>query len=454
MKTAPVLRSLFLLVSACLLMAVVAPPGVALADKAQAGAAAGRTIDILYLTDGRQITGNIISENDDEVVIEIVIANIPPVERTFPRSRIVHIEYDQPRDGGVDEDLIIEDDSIDPDAVPVVLLNLEGRFGFDISHTPVREALEAAERTDAEYVIVKLNCREGNSFSLQAVFDVFADYIHDEWQDSGPDVVFWVQTALEGAGLLPFVDEDIYFTRDGVMGGITNFDDSIRGAPATEMIIEKWVSATMGHVEGIAIKGGYDTRLVKAMILEEYVLSVDLEGGQPIYHEDMSGEFLLTDSGEGDQEDSISEGGTTAGSIVRNDVLNLDDEMAYRLRVSDGTADSVEQLMDLLGVRKYRLIEGKPQKELARWSEGIDRDVPRIQDRMRDIERRMGQVNGDYRERTRQRGAILREIEEVMALVRRYEEVLDPNQGFLTQLQLLHDQIKRQQKQDRENQRP
>ncbi len=453
MNRSPLIRSLVLLLVGGLCAVAAAPPAAVADDEAQAKATA-KTIDILYLRGNSKITGNIISETDTEVVIEVIIGNIKPQEMTFPKSQIIYIEYDQPLDDAREDETIITDDSIDPDAVPVVLLNLDGRFGINISKTPVREALEAVERTEAEYVIVKLDCREGNVWSLQDVFDVFREYIHDKWEDSGPDVVFWVETALEGAGLLPFVDEDIYFTRDGIMGGITNFDDEIKKVNATDMIKAKWISATMGHVEGIAIRGGYDTRLVKAMVIEEYVLSVDLVGGQPVYHEDTSGEFLLTDSGQGEFEDGISSGGTLAGSMIRNDVLNLDDEMAYRLRVSDGTADTVEQLMDLLGVRKFRLIDGLPQKKIARWSEGIERDVPRIRDRLEEIQRRRGQVRGDYPERTRLRGSILREIEQVMALVRRYEEVLDPGQGFMMRLQLLHDEIKREQKIDNESQRP
>ncbi len=449
------IRSILVLLAAGLLFFAAAPPGAVADDRAEADTkATQKTIDIIYMRDNSIITGNIISETEKEVVIQVIIGNIKPQEFTYAREQILLIEYDQPIDGGVEEEAGRDDDEDDPDGVPVVLLNLDGRFGFHISPTPLREAMEAVDRSDAEYVIVKLDCQEGNVWSLQAVVDVFDEFVNKRWEDEGPDLVFWVKRAVEGAGLLPFVDEDIYFTRDGIMGGITNFDDSIRGAPATQMIIEKWISATMGHVEGIAINGGYDTRLVRAMIFEEYELSVDLVGGQPVYHEDLTGEIPLTDSGQGEYADAISTGGTTAGSMIRNDVLNLDDEMAYRLRLSDGTADTLEQLMDLLGVRKYRLIEGSPQKKLAKWSDGIDRDVPRIADRMAEIQRRRGQVTGDYKERTRIRGSIIREIKKVLALVTRYEEVLDPNQGFKTNLELLLDQIKREQQIDNESQRP
>jgi hypothetical protein len=447
------IRSILVLLAAGLLFFAAAPPGAVADDRAEVDTKAKqKTIDIIYMRNNSIITGHIISETETEVVIQVVIGNIKPQEFTYAREQILLIEYDQPIDGGVEEEAGRDDDEEDPDGVPVVLLNLDGRFGFHISPTPLREAMEAVDRSDAEYLIVKLDCQEGTVWSLQAIFDVFDDFINDKWEDEGPDVVFWVKLAAEGAGLLPFVDEDIYFTGDGILGGITNFDDSIKGAPATDMIKAKWISATMGHVEGIAIQGGYDTRLVKAMIVEEYELSVDLVGGQPIYHEDLTGEIPLTDSGQGEYEDVISTGGTTAGSMVRNDVLNIDAEMAYRLRLSDGTANTLEELMDLLGERKFRLIEGTPQKRLAKWSEGIDRDVPRIRDRMAEIERRRGQVRGDFKERTRMRGSILREIEKVLSLVKTYEEVLDPNQGFKTNLILLRDEIKREQITDKENQ--
>ena len=451
MKQARIVCQMLLLMLAAVLLSYSAP-GIAHAEEQDT---VTRTIDRLYLTDGSIIEGNIVSENDDAVVVEVIVGNIKPQQVTYPRSRIIYIEYDQPVKGKDADSKAKKDKNEDPDAVPVCILELKGRFGFNISKTPLREAFEAIDKTDTKIVVLKLDCREGNVFSLQDVFDVIDEYVNDKWRDDGPKVVFWVKTALEGAGFLPFVSKYIYFTHDGVMGGVTNFDDQIRKAPAEGMIIDKWIAATMGHVEGIAIQGGYDPRIVRAMVIEKYVLSVDFVGGEPVYHEDLSGQYILTDSGEGEYADKkATEGGEQVARLVNNDVLNLDDEMAYRLRISDGTADTIDELMSLLGVRKWRLVEGKPQRAIEKWSEGIDREVPRLQEMIAEIRQRMGQVNGDYNQRRRMRGSIMNQIKKVMVLVDRYEEVLDPNQNFRMTLESWLDDLKAAQQQDYENKGP
>ncbi|MCK4873305.1 MAG: hypothetical protein KAS72_11315 [Phycisphaerales bacterium] len=437
---------------AVVLVTLMGPQHVTAIDDEVSDEAVAMTVDKLYYRDGTVIVGQIISETDTEIVIEVIVGDIPPQERTFSREGLIYIEYDVPYEG--DKDPTEEErrrDEVDPDSVGVTVISLKGKFGFHISQTPLREAMEAVEKTDAQYVILKLNCFEGNVFSLGDIFKVLQEYIYDEWKDDGPDVVIWVEFAFQGAGLLPFVDEDVYFKSDGIMGGVTRFDDDIREAPADDMIKEKWISATMGQVEGVCIQGGYDTRLVKAMIKESFELSVDFVGGQPIYHEDLTGKYVLTDNGEGEYEDTISEGGQTVRFQNQNDVLNLNAEMAYRLRVSDGTADTLDELMSLLHVRKWHEIDGKPQRIILKWSDGIERARAQIRSGWEQIQRMRGSVNGDYRERTRKRGAILNELKKVERLVRRYQEVLDPGGRFLINIELTRHEIKEQQKRDNEN---
>lgn len=441
-----IVSRLTLCFAAAAMLLVAAVPQVAVGDEAS------NTVDKLWFKDGRVIEGQILEETEDQITMMVSVGSIRQ-KFTFDRGTIQVIEYDQPVEG-VEEDDNKATPGVDADSVGICVVPLQGDFGFHVSKTPLRESLEAAERTDAKYVVLKLNCQKGSVWSLEDMFQV-VDSFQQRWSgDDDPNLIIWVQYAVEGAGLMPFTDRDVYFTRDGWMGGVTSFDDNIRGHSADEMVKDKWVSATMGHIEGVAIDEGYDVRLVRAMVIEKNELSVDFVGGQPVYHDDLSGQLILTDSGEGDFADEETSEGKPTLIKNRNDVLNIDAEMAYRLRISQGMADTVDELADHLRLRKWHLVEGKPQRQIDRWTEGLDRDLPRIRELLQSIPGRVGRYQGEYRERVRARGAVIKDLNELERLIKRYAEVLDPNQNYLMQIELWRFEVKQDAKEDRESQRP
>ncbi|MBX3360718.1 MAG: hypothetical protein KF705_04645 [Phycisphaeraceae bacterium] len=432
--------------------------------------------DQVIFNSGRIVEGKILSETDSKLKMLVVIGGMS-VETEYDKSEILSIKRDAITPESVDaapastqtRPAARSSSPVNPvaDGTKVYTIHLKGWFGEDISQTPLREAVRDARQNQADYLIVIMENdwdmkRFGNLGEIPnevGFFDqfrraedmdpIFTVEIPREWEKQ-PKVVFWVKRAMGGAAFLPLVCKDIYFSSDAKLGGIGGLEKSF-GSTGDEVVREKQFSLRIGRAEGMAITGGYDPRLIRALARTEYVLSVGFEGGRPVYHEGMPradrGEILLTDDGQGENEDNIQQLARGEG----NDNLTLKADIAFKIGVSKGTVDSLEDLMRELGIaRTYTLIPGKSDQIFKNWSEGLQRASRDSRKLWEDYQRI--QVGGSYEERRRARGQQIRLLDDLEKVLKRYEEALNPGQLGLPgigDIGILRERIKLDQLRDR-----
>lgn len=426
-------------------------PSVAAAGQQPAGekkaepAASGK--DVVLMRNGQRYVGKILSETDTTVKMRFELSGITG-ETELAKNEILKIERASAADASASTDKTATGPANPPEpakpAKPstddegkqkVYYMELTGKFGKDISQTPLRDAMDDAKKLGASTVIVYLE----NDWSLfqgmqekgddTAAFDelfraedmegVFSDDLR-QWP-TPPRIVFWVKKAMGGAAFLPLVCPDIYFHSEGRMGGIGNLTH-LFGSTGDEVVRQKQYSLRLGHAEGMANKGGYDPVLVRAMAIPEIVLSVRFEGGKPIYFEGRlpqgPDEYLLTDDGKDSNKD-------TDAQLVKgegNDVLTLNAKLAKDLLVSKGTVDTRDDLMFELGLQRSGVIvEGRGKQIMKAWRDGVDaaiRDIPKLRGQAAEI-----QVSGSFQERSKARGQKKRLLMQVQSLLKKYKEV-------------------------------
>lgn len=412
--------------------------------------AAANTRDALIFRDGKVIYGKITAESATTVTLKGDVKGIA-FEAQYQKSDILDIKRGLPAEtestpaeaGSKEPERRADPATTDPDAKRVYVMELTGKFGRDISQTPIRDALEDARKQRADVVVVILQ----NDWDLvkgleektddQAAFDelfraedmapVFTKGIPEKWQNP-PKVVFWVKKAMGGAAFLPLICGDIYFHPDGKMGGIGNLT-KLFGQMGDEVVRQKQYSLRMGHAEGLANVGGYDYRLVRAMATPEYVLSVAYEGGRPVYHERLPegpDEILLTDDGKDTNQDTDKE--IVAGE--GNDVLTLNAKLARDLQVSKGTVETLDDLLFELGMSRNTVVvnKGKEGYFTKQWSDGVEsalRNLRRLRERVNEI-----QITGEYTDRTRARGQRKKLLNDMKAIIRRYAEIFGQEQSL------------------------
>lgn len=440
---------------ALVLSAGLALPGVASA-KAYTLVSAEPTHEIL-LTSGQTVKVEILKETDKEIQVNVFVGGMS-APRTYARSEIISITElghspeaaAKPAEAGPAR-AAKTDEAIPENALKVYVMELEGQFGRDVSYTPVRDAVEKAREMNADVIVVKCNAnwRELEGFTdektddqgqfeeyriAEAIHPVFTSEMRAKWQKQ-PQIVFWVECAMSGMAFLPLIKNDIYFTSDGRMGGVGTLDE-LFGSTGDEVVRDKQKSLRQAYVEGMAIEGGHNPIIVRAMTKKSVVLSYRLENGKPVYLEgEEPGWILLTDDGKDERQD-------TDKDLVRglgNDALTLTADLAAKLQLSKGTADTLDDLFFQMGIedRAYVLNDEDDDGEtdaarrtLDDWSTGLERAIQklrRLQFDLANVQERPQRNDPDgSKARNAARGQRTKLINEAIALLNKYGEVLDP----------------------------
>ncbi len=409
-----------------------------------------QTEDVLIFRDGKIRKGQILSETATEITMMVTVGGIK-AEATFSKSDILDVQ----RDVEVKDAMAAEADD-EPaertatDGAPVVYYTeFRGTFGRDVSATSLADLVEDAKKHDPQpdYLIFKVDCAFSNIMEDGAAdfaeqFDQFttaydmAPIITDEIRDDPkwvkkPELVFWVKQALGAPAFMVLMSDNIYYTSDAKHGGVGGLDRLFDGM-GDLVVREKQRSLRLGRAEGMAARGGHPAAIVRAMTRGDYELSFDLVGGKPVFHEySVEGQYLLTDNGREENADTMEEFARAIG----NDHLRLDAETAYRLGVSKGTVDTLDDLLYELRIdRDHVLIDKAGKKVLDNWRRGLagaERNIRRLIRELNGI-----QVEGDYRSRNQARGRMINILEDVKVLLDRYGESINPRkiQGWPDQL--------------------
>jgi hypothetical protein len=404
----------------------------------------------LILRSGQVLEGKLLENSATKVRILVNVRGIE-AESSYDKSDILSMEKlaadDTPAateagktPAGGSEPVKAEAEATGP---KVYVMELEGVFGEEISETPIRQAAADAKRREVDYLIVVMNNdwsdkRSGGMeqlkddagafdqiFRAEKIAPVFADEI-PKWSKP-PKVVFWVKKAMGGASLLPFCSSTIYYAPEGKQGGIGHLT-KIFGNMGDERVREKQFSLRLGHAEGWAIQGGYDPLIVDAMARDDVVLSYTMDGGKAKLLSRMPenpDEYLLTDDGKDERKDDIVALARGEG----NDVLTLNADLAYKLGVSKGTVDTMDDLLWSLDIgRSHQMVKGQSSNIMKNWRDGLDSAKRRLEKLWGEFGEVAVKDPGGYSERTQARGRRKAIITEMENLLKKYEEALNPRE--------------------------
>lgn len=406
----------------------------------------------IVLRDGRELTIEILEEHEDHVIANVVVAGIS-AQRTFSRSDILVMTELDP------SSLIQEEEPEYGNRIYVA--RLPGQFGLDITTVSIQRLLDDAMKKDATHVVFYTDMdwlqapfvlaeRHDDDHNFETFFQaeqmmpIVAPHItHPNRKSELPEIIFWVNRAMGGMSFLPMTSQNVFFTSDGAMGGIGNLDAIFAGEELA--FAKKQQGLRRTAVEGWLLAGGHDAEIGKAMMRKGYVLSYRIRGGEVEYLEDYpsadaaGGWTLLTDDGEGDNEDTDAE-------IVRqqgNDTLTLRSRVAEQIGFSQGTFDDINDITDHLGISEDATIlddgddDGFADRATAildRYREGIERSRRDYLAALREL----GEADTP--------GRRIQKLRELIAILDRYPEVFDPNGQLRSNWRLQIEQARNEQR--------
>ncbi|MHC4218407.1 MAG: Clp protease/crotonase-like domain-containing protein [Planctomycetota bacterium] len=210
-------------------------------------------------------------------------------------------------------------DVIDPNQPGVFVLPLKKMVGVEFRHQEMEKVAEEADKYGPGQIIVLLIDSGGGSV-------VEMEKIHRTLSDikRRHRLVAWIKQAISAACATAMHCDEIYFMKEGTAGAMTAFNSGTGQAWKDEQL-EEWMRRAGDWME----QGGRSRYIAEAMIHAPMLLSYDRDPdtGDVTFHPDLSGAVVLSDEEQ---------------NLVFNSSVALD------CKFSDGTADTEEQLAELL----------------------------------------------------------------------------------------------------------
>ena len=231
----------------------------------------------------------------------------------------------------------------------VYVFPLIGQMGTDISEPIFKKLIEDAKKQKPDILVLKLksadidrinHLRNDNpvEFGLVNKMTEYRDMmksVHDELSDI-PQVM-WVEDSVGVSGLAALAWDRMYMFSDARLGGLYQFKEMVEAQWDDADVRSKMVAAWTGIMKGLTQLGNNPDILADALIFSERTLSVNFEGRGAKWINDTSGSWVVDSSADLP--------------------LNLSASVAEDILLSDGSADTLDDLMFLLGYREYTAID-------------------------------------------------------------------------------------------------
>ncbi len=244
----------------------------------------------------------------------------------------------------------------DPNAVPrgaiITMGDRDGKnmVGVYMTAGILERILPLLEEEKIDIVVFRFYSGGGMLLEIKPLSDIIQNKYKKKFHS-----VAWIESAISAAAMTAHTFNDIYFTTQANYGACTGFAGSL-DRPMTGQGLEQ----VLALMEVISDRGGHDTRIMRAMQissddgdindlqieLPSGALSANIDektGDVTWYQDTSSGKHVLN---------------PTAGRRI----LTFNSQTAAQFKFSKGTADTLDELTQLLG---YKEIEWVGQKTPA-----------------------------------------------------------------------------------------
>ena len=396
----------------------------------------GKTEDIVYMVDGRVLHGQILSETPAEVIFQYIDRKLNLQSKlTLARGDIERIDRDVPIEEPIEPEVKrsvaresatrkpdswsgygrLRSDS-DAENVPsFYMIPMKGQMGTDITASIYKELVADIREVDPDVIIIVMNSADYADTFATAIGEAepgeisrpeFDDYkeivnvFHDDLEEYRQ--VVWVQDAVGIASTIALSWEELYMTPNARLGGMSMVIE-LTGADkwSDDDIRAKMMAAWMGSAKSLLEYGGYAYELADAMMWAPNKLSASFKGREVVWTLDEYGEFVI------DNDDEHT--------------ANFRANAAENLLISDGTADTLDDLALLLGFREYRVIDAYAKEVVDGYREGWRTAFKNTVTWWKDYQQYMGWAGGE--DALRYLSKAKRSIERIIKAMDRYPPV-------------------------------
>jgi hypothetical protein len=231
----------------------------------------------------------------------------------------------------------------------VYIFPLSGQMGTDISLPIVQTLIDDVKKQKPDILVLKLKSADIDrinhlnndnpvEFGLVGEITNYRDMVDKIHQDlSSIPQVMWIEDSVGVSGLVGLAWERMYMSSDARLGGLYQFKNMVEAQWTDADIRSKMVAAWTGIMKGLVQLGHYPDQLADAMIFEERTLSVSFESRGAKFVGDTSGQWVVDSS--------------------TDRPVSFEAPLAEEILLSDGTVDTLDDLVFLLGYREFTKVD-------------------------------------------------------------------------------------------------
>lgn len=228
----------------------------------------------------------------------------------------------------------------------VYVVPFKGQFGTDIHPACYDEILKDLKDKRPDVIVFELDSadvdrveymgedpRNAGLFSVASDDTMMRKLLRD-FKDGNPQAkqIMWVRDSVGFGSLLAFSWPDMYMAPKARLFGLNRAQTFWTRVEDPE-VRAKFREAAVAIINGFLSSGGYDLKIGEAMLRPEMLLSASYSGRKIEWREDTKGQWVVDGRDDG-----------TAGFTA---------ESAEELGLAKGSADSLDELMFILGVREF-----------------------------------------------------------------------------------------------------
>ncbi len=257
----------------------------------------------------------------------------------------------------------------------VYVFPLKGQMGTDISEPLFKMIIEDVKKQKPDILILKLTSADidkndylrnddRDEFGLVGEITNYRDMvksIHDDL--SNIPQVMWVEDSVGVSGLMALSWSRMYMGSGARLMGISQFKEMVEKQWDDADVRSKMVAAWTGIMKGLVQLGGYPDQLADAMIFSDRMLSLNFEGRGVKWLADTSGTWVLDSS--------------------KDAPVNFQAQIAEDTLLSDGTADTLDDLMFLLGYRDFVKVDSG-EKIAKQYTDDWRKAMKNVQEWLKD----------------------------------------------------------------------
>lgn len=404
------------------------------------------TEDVIVMNDLRELHGHIVSETPSEIVFDYVNRELNLRSRiTLKRADIAKIQRDVPIAGAKDDSPAKSDSdtpaapspstsrTTKPDAKAgstygvkraaeaseftkkIYIIPMEGQMGTDVNPDVYNgKVIDDIRAQKPDYIVIKLKCMDFEDRIVTrwgeeevnpddvGVLDMYRDLV-SIFRDDLRDIpqVMWIEDSVGISSVVAMAWPDMYMMPSARFGGIEGAAANFLRVQSDFNTLGKYREAYMAWLKGFAEYGGYDPKLLDAMVRKEMLLSATWVGREVKWSLDDRGEYIV--------------------DISDKHTVSFRAKDAEDFGISDGTAETIDDLALLLGIREYVVLDGVAEEEFTKHKDGWRRALEQCETLFSDYQRFSGWAQGE--DTVRYLGKAKDCLEKIVAAMERYKAV-------------------------------